>query len=274
MAKIDLTSYEWRELIFENRNKEFGAFKMRSDSQSRHTIALLIVVAVVFVGLMVPKFLNLEKSNQQEDKLGIVDLMQVNQPIQEPEKKVEIDKPIAIAPPPFIKSIRFIPPTVVDDVVEIKEGDEMPNQSALNNSNAIISTITESGSNKGTVLKSDWNDEGVGDLTGKEEVYTSIEQMAQFPGGENELLKFISKNLVYPAKDLANNVQGKVVVRFVVSKSGVVDNVEVIRSLTPSADNEAIRVVKSLPRFIPGKQNGVNVSVWYVLPISYKLEFN
>jgi len=273
MAKIDLTSYEWRELIFQNRNKDFGAFKMRSDSQSRHTIALLIVVAVVFVGLMIPKFLNLEKSNQQEDKLGMVDLMQVNQPIQEPEKKVEIDKPIALAPPQFIKSIRFIPPVVVDDVVDIKETDEMPNQSILNNSNTVISTITESGSNKGTVLKSDWNDEG-GDLTGKEEVYSSIEQMAQFPGGEAELLKFISKNLVYPAKDIANNVQGKVVLRFVVSKSGVVDNVEVMRSLTLTADNEAIRVVKSLPRFIPGRQNGVNVSVWYVLPISYKLEFN
>jgi len=98
--------------------------------------------------------------------------------------------------------------------------------------------------------------------------------MAQFPGGESELLKYISKNLIYPAKDLENNVQGKVVLRFVVSKTGLVNNVEIIRSLTPTSDNEAIRVVRSLPRFIPGKQNGVNVSVWYILPISYKLEFN
>jgi len=273
MAKIDLTSNEWRELIFQDRNKEFGAFKMRSESESRHNLAMLIVVAFVIVGLSIPKFLNLEKSNQQEDKLGVVDLMQINHP--ETEKEIEREvKPIAPPLPEFAKSIRFIVPVIMDDVADLNESEGIPSQSVLNNSDAVVSTVSEEGSANGTILKSEWREEQAGSLDGNEVVYTSIEQMAQFPGGESELLKYISKNLIYPAKDLENNVQGKVVLRFVVSKTGLVNNVEIIRSLTPTSDNEAIRVVRSLPRFIPGKQNGVNVSVWYILPISYKLEFN
>jgi protein TonB len=106
----------------------------------------------------------------------------------------------------------------------------------------------------------------------EEKVYTVIEQMPQFPGGEAELLNYINKNIKYPVIAQENGVQGKVILRFVVSKSGTVDKVEVIRSLDPACDKEAVRVVKTLPRFIPGKQNGVNVSVWYTLPVTYRLE--
>jgi len=272
MAKIDLTSNEWRELIFQGRNKEFGAFKMRSESESRHNVALLIVAALVIVGLIIPKFLNLDKSKQQEDKLGVIDLMQINHT--EAENEVKEVRAIAPPPPAFIKSIRFIVPVVVDDILDTNESDEMPSQSVLNNSDAVISSVTEQGSTNGSILKSDWKEEGTGDLKDNEVIYSSIEQMAQFPGGETELLRYIGNNLKYPAIDIENSVQGKVVLRFVVSKTGMVDNVEVIRSLTPTADKEAIRVVKSLPKFIPGRQNGLNVSVWYILPISYKLDFN
>src|ERR1035437_978780 len=103
-----------------------------------------------------------------------------------------------------------------------------------------------------------------------EHIFTVIEQMPQFPGGEEELLNFISTNLVYPASALRDGIQGKVICRFVVTKTGRVESPEVVRSLDPACDKEAIRVLKSLPRFIPGRQNGVNVSVWYVLPVVLK----
>lgn len=108
-----------------------------------------------------------------------------------------------------------------------------------------------------------------------EKVYQVIEQMPVFPGGEGELLAYISKNLKYPVIAQENAIQGKVILRFVVSKTGQVDTVkavEVVRSLDPACDKEAIRVVKSLPNFIPGKQNGVNVAVWYTLPVTFRLE--
>ena len=98
-----------------------------------------------------------------------------------------------------------------------------------------------------------------------------MEQMPQYPGGETELLNFISKNLKYPESAIKNKIQGKVTMRFVVTESGEVDKVEVLRSLQADCDKEAIRVVKSLPKFIPGKQSGKLVSVWYTLPVNFKL---
>jgi len=103
-------------------------------------------------------------------------------------------------------------------------------------------------------------------------VYSNIEEMPSFPGGDLELLSFIDKNLKYPIAEQQNGIHGRVILRFIVSKTGKVNNVEVIRSLDRDCDKEAVRVVESLPNFIPGKHNGENVSVFYTLPITYKLE--
>ena len=99
-----------------------------------------------------------------------------------------------------------------------------------------------------------------------------MEQMPQYPGGESELLNFVGKNLRYPESAVNHKIQGKVIVRFVVTESGEVDKIQVVRSLQAECDKEAIRVIKLLPKFIPGKQNGKNTKVLYTLPITFKLE--
>ena len=96
--------------------------------------------------------------------------------------------------------------------------------------------------------------------------------MPQFPGGDGELLKYIATHIKYPTMAAENNIQGRVVVKFVVKKDGNVGDVVVIRGKDPDLDKEAQRVVKSLPKFIPGKMNGQSVSVWYTLPINFKLQ--
>ena len=101
-------------------------------------------------------------------------------------------------------------------------------------------------------------------------VYQVVEQMPQFPGGDDSLHNFISKNLRYPKTYL--DYQGRVICRIIVNKDGSVSNIEVIRSLETSFDAEAIKVLKLLPKFIPGNQNGRNVRVWYTLPIAFKPE--
>jgi len=101
-----------------------------------------------------------------------------------------------------------------------------------------------------------------------------MEQMPLYPGGENELLKFIAKNLKYPESAILNKIQGKIIVRFRITKKGNIDKIEVVRSLYPACDQEAIRIVKSLSNFTPGKQNGKNTDVWYTLPVTFKLENN
>ena len=105
-----------------------------------------------------------------------------------------------------------------------------------------------------------------------ETVYRSAEQMPQFPGGEAALMKYIESHINYPPMAAKNNIQGKVVVQFVVDKTGKVGEVKVVRSVDKDLDKEAIRVVKSLPKFTPGRQDGKAVSVWYTLPVPFKLK--
>jgi TonB family protein len=102
--------------------------------------------------------------------------------------------------------------------------------------------------------------------------FTVIDKMPMYPGGEAALLNFISSNLKYPLAAQVKGIQGKVILRFVILKTGKVSNVEVLRSLYPACDNEAIRVIQMLEGWIPGEQKGEKVSVYYTLPISFKLQ--
>lgn len=98
-------------------------------------------------------------------------------------------------------------------------------------------------------------------------VYRSVEQMPQFPGGEAALMKYIQSHLQYPE---GTDVEGKVVVQFVVHSDGSIGEVKIVRSVETALDNEAVRVIKSLPKFTPGRQNGKAVAVWYTLPVTFK----
>lgn len=106
----------------------------------------------------------------------------------------------------------------------------------------------------------------------KEEIFRAVEQMPTFPGGEGALLAYISSHIRYPAAAQENGIQGRVTVQFVVTKTGSIGEVKVVRSKDPDLDREAIRVVKTLPKFNPGRMNGQPVSVWYTLPINFKLQ--
>ena len=103
-------------------------------------------------------------------------------------------------------------------------------------------------------------------------VYHTVEQMPRFPGGERALKKYLKSHINYPPMAAENNVQGKVVVQFVVNKDGSVGEVKLVRSVDKDLDREAIRVVKSLPKFTPGRQNGEAVNVWYTLPVPFELK--
>ena len=103
-------------------------------------------------------------------------------------------------------------------------------------------------------------------------VYRSVEQMPQFPGGEAALMKYLKSHINYPPKAAKNNIEGNVIVQFVVKKDGSIGEVKVVHSLEKDLDKEAVRVVKSLPKFTPGRHDGQAVSVWYTLPVSFKLK--
>lgn len=110
------------------------------------------------------------------------------------------------------------------------------------------------------------------DSVGGDDIFVDYEQQPQFPGGETALLKYLQENIKYPPKALKDSIQGRVVVQFVVDKAGSVGEVKVVRSVNKALDDEAVRLIKTLPKFYPGRQNGQAVAVWYTLPVTFKLQ--
>ena len=103
-------------------------------------------------------------------------------------------------------------------------------------------------------------------------VFDVVEQMPDFPGGMSALMSYLNKNIRYPVVAEENGIQGRVIVTFVVERNGSITDVQVVKSVDPSLDKEAIRVVKSMPNWIPGKQNGSAVRVKYTLPVTFRLQ--
>ena len=112
----------------------------------------------------------------------------------------------------------------------------------------------------------------VSDTTGKVEIFVDYEQQPHFPGGETALLKYLQENVKYPPNAVKDSIQGRVVVQFLIDPAGCVDEVKVVRSVSEELDAEAVRVVKTLPRFVPGRMYGKAVSMWYTLPVTFKLQ--
>jgi len=106
----------------------------------------------------------------------------------------------------------------------------------------------------------------------RDNTFITVEQMPQFPGGQDSLLSFIRQNLIYPEKASDKGIQGKVLVSFIVDKSGKVRDVELKRGVDPLLDAEALRVIRLLPHWVPGMQDGKAVNVSYVLPLNFKLD--
>lgn len=283
MAKdVDLSSKEWRDLIFEGKNKDFGAYKLRQGSESRHNKAFfyvligLVAVCLLIFGYMKYEAYKTQKAEEeakakleQQQKLAQMEAEKEEEREEEVEQ-IEIEEVKPEAPQ---LATQLMTELLLTDTP--KEDNEIKANEDIQKDNSVMSTFTQAGSDDINLIKEHKEEvvqEKPREEKKKEEVFTHVEQMPKFPGGDAELYKFISNNLNYPAMAIENNVQGRVVVQFVVTKDGSIGNVKVVRSVDRDLDNEAIRVCKKLPKFIPGKQNGQPVNVWYTLPVTFKLQ--
>ena len=109
-------------------------------------------------------------------------------------------------------------------------------------------------------------------LTKKTQVFAYVEQMPSFPGGETALMKYIAENLRYPSVSKDQGIQGLVIIKFVVTDTGNVGEIQIVKSLDPNCDREALRLVKTLPKFHPGRHQGKPVNVWYQIPIRFMIK--
>lgn len=273
----NLTSKEWRDLIFEGKNKEFGAYELRAQSDARHNRAMIVVVLVIAAVLalifVIDKLPKPEADINTEVEQTMMELAtEQDEPEEEPEQqRVEEVQPEAL-PEEILNTMKVTEIAIVDDsevTEEIKSQEEI-----MESTTALGNTDFDQGTDDINVVREHKDEIIVEEKTpvNDNQVFTAVEQMPQFPGGEGELMKYLSTHIKYPQMAMENNVQGQVVVQFVVQKDGSIGEVKVVRSKDPDLDKEAVRVVKTLPNFIPGKMNGQAVNVWYTLPVRFKLQ--
>lgn len=270
MAKVDLSSSEWCDLIFADKNKAYGAYKMRENSPKRHNIAVILVIVIALIGFSIPALIKMATPKQKEVMTEVTTLSQLDEPEvkQEEMKRVE---PVAPPPPALKSSIKFTAPVIKKDE-EVRDEDEIKSQQELTQTKVTISIADVKGNDEA-------NGKDIADLkqvvtqaVEEEKVFDMVEQMPQFPGGQTELMKWIGEHLKYPTIAQENGVQGRVTCQFVVGKDGKVREVTVLKTLDPYCDKEAVRVIMSMPNWIPGKQNGKAVAVKYTVPITFRLQ--
>jgi len=271
MAKdVNLYSQEWCDIVFEGKNKDYGAYQIRLTSSKRYIIALIAILILTIFVAFIPTIVAKVKEAAQRRAIaaGLTETTKITE--LENLEEIEEIRPEALPPPPLIASIKFTPP-VITASEEMTDDDAMKSQEELQESKSVISIADVQGDPHGTVDIRDL--EVAKEIAPEPEIiHTVVEQLAEFPGGMQELNALIKKRLVYPQLAAENQIQGTTVVQFVVMKDGTVDKVTIYASSHPLLDKEAMRVVKTLPKWIPGKIGGKGVNSYFIIPIVFTLQ--
>lgn len=282
MAKIDLYDPKWVEMVFAGKNKEYGAYQLRKGTSGRNIKALLILViaAALVGGFLAWKVIEEKQAEEQQAYMEAMELAKLQQQAKKEEKKkepvkpkVEMKKEIPVAR----ETQKFTAPVIKKDEL-VKEENQVKQMDKLDDKVA-VGTENKEGVKDRTV-EAVRNDIAVAapppPPAPKPEVATKVfdvvEEMPSFPGGNGALMSYLASNIKYPVVAQENGVQGRVSVSFVVERDGSISDVRVARSVDPSLDREAQRVVKSMPRWKPGKQNGSAVRVKYTVPVVFRLQ--
>lgn len=281
MAQIDLTRNGWCDLIFEGRNKEYGAYKLRTQTGKRNfkaiiTIAILAALCIILFYIKAGYDAYQAAHAKNENVTEISALNQPKKKEAKVERKVQVEEKKEVVKE-VKSSIKFTAPVIKKDA-DVKPEEEMKTQDQIMQTNTAIGALDVKGnSDQGEILKVTQRVETEPVKAERKpevenKVFDVVEQMPSFPGGPSALMQYLSSNIKYPVVAQENGVQGRVVVSFVVERDGSITDVQVARSVDPSLDREAQRVVRSMPRWIPGKQNGQAVRVKYNVPVAFRLQ--
>jgi protein TonB len=249
---------DFDDIVFETRNKEYGAYMLRRRYNRNVAISILISIIIMAASIIAP-YLNaraIENRQKHDERQVEIKMEDLNQP----------DGTVVPPPPPppppaeVVQQVKYIPPVVVDSVkpeetAQLMTADEA--QVEVQN-NDVVDAVQE--------IKEEVREEDP-----EPEPFIVVEEMPVPPGGASGLLKYIAENIKYPQIAQENNIGGKVIIRFCVTSKGGVDQVSVYKGVDPALDAEAIRVVKTLPPFKPGKQGGKPVPVWFTVPIIFQI---
>ena len=291
MAKgVDLTSKEWCDLVFEGKNKEFGAYQLRKKSPKRHWVAivgvliLLAAVAVIYAG--VKKYNEIKEAEALAKGAQMSEVLFETDTNEAPEEEEEVKYEEQPEPEEQVVEEQVASQQVTAiAIVEKADADkEVKNMDQIQENEAQVGNVNQEGkidisevntaTKAVTVVEEKPKEEPKVEKPQPEKIFEAVEQPAEFPGGRSALAKWLSNNLRYPEVAQANTIQGRVVVKFTVEKDGSISNPTVVRGVDKDLDREAIRVVKKMPRWNAGKNNGVAVRSYFNLPVNFKLQQN
>lgn len=288
MAKrnVDLTSAEWRDLIFADKNKEFGAYQLRKSSDKRHNMAFLYmliglaVVVILVIGYSKwsdyreeQKALALQEQREKMMAAAIAEQAEEEVPEEEPEEQ-KFEQPEVEVPQEVLATVQV---TQIAIVEADKVKNEVMDMEAQKEDNTARGVVNQEGSDDADKFKAVQEQVVVKEpepevvKPKEEEIFVAVEQQAEFPGGQAALMKWLSNNIRYPESAQQNDIQGRVVVKFVVEKDGSIGQATIVRGVDRDLDREALRVVKKMPKWQPGKNNGVAVRSYFNLPVTFKL---
>lgn len=269
VENIDYKNATLNDLVFEGRNKAFGAYYLRKiydDYVIRAALYAIFGFALAIGGPLIWEKIR-PTSDMVEEEIVTVDPKMIEPPPIDPKTPPPPPLPAA-PPPPKVSTVRFVPPEIVPDE-EVTE--DPPKQEELKQAQAGQETVQGDPTADPNELSIDQT--GTGEVIGAppepEEEFTFVEQEPQPPGGD--LQAYFAKNVKYPTKALNAEHQGKVFVTFVITSTGQVDDVKLLKGIGYGCDEEAMRVVKAMPPWTPGKNGGRAVKVRMNIPIVFKL---
>lgn len=280
MAQIDLISNEWSDMMFENRNKEYGAYVLRRQTGRRNVISM-VAVLLLFAAVMIFMIAKNAYEAYQKEHAVMDQVTELSALTQQKKKEAKVERkeiPVKQEQQQVVEkvksSVKFTAPVIKKDD-EVKPEDELKSQDEIMNSKVAVGALNVVGNDEnGEVLKAKEviATEPVKPKEEENKVFDVVEQMPSYPGGMGALMQYLSSNIKYPVIAEENGIQGRVICTFVVERDGSITDVRIAKSVDPSLDKEAMRVVSKMPKWIPGKQNGSAVRVKYTLPVTFRLQ--
>ena len=281
MAKIDLYDPKWVDMVFAEKNQAYGAYVLRKQTSARNirSIVFLLIAALLIGGFLAYK---VHQQKMEEEKLAYMEAQELAK-LRDQLKEKKEDKPVVqpkVEPKKEIPEVRetqkFTAPVIKKDEL-VKEENQVKQMDDLDKKVAV--GVKDQEGVKDRTVEAIRNDIAV-NTPPKEEVKQQVvekifdvgEVPPTFPGGEGQLRAWLASNTKYPPVAEDNGIQGRVIVQFVVERDGSVSNVNVVRGVDPSLDKEAARVVRSMPKWTPGKQNGQAVRARFNVPVVFKLQ--
>lgn len=245
-------------LVFADRNKEYGAYELRMDYNRRLAVAL--ISALVFLGVVVGGPFIISKLSGDKDVVEEKKIVDVNLDLFQDTPDEPPPPPEVIPPPqPQIQTVQFVAVEAADEPVE----EPPPTQADLTETTA--GETTQEGAKIDAPPPPPPVEEETYDLA-------AVQEQPEFPGGMAQMYAYLKKNTKYPDMEFEAGIQGKVYVEFVVDKDGSVEDAKLKRGVSAGLDKEALRAVKSMPKWNPGKMNGKSVKCRFTIPVDFKLQ--